>query len=128
MPAIVKLQLSLEALAEAISSLDLQEKRQLQELIEQQIFEAEEALYEDDAETLAEVQAVRAEYRDGESITIDEYLANRSNQKSDRIFWSSYSIVKQERHRWVGARHPQSFGISNILLVPIGVNLSLKEA
>jgi hypothetical protein len=81
MPAIVKLQLSLEALAEAISSLDLQEKRQLQELIEQQIFEAEEALYEDDAETLAEIQAVRAEYKDGESITIDEYLANRSNQK-----------------------------------------------
>ncbi len=77
MPAIVKLHLSLEALAEAISSLDLQEKRQLQELIEQQIFEAEEALYEDDAETLAEIEGVRAEYKDGESITIDEYLANR---------------------------------------------------
>ncbi|MEH2281667.1 MAG: hypothetical protein V7K90_10145 [Nostoc sp.] len=81
MPAIVKLQLSLETLAEAISSLDLTEKRQLQELIEQQIFEAEEALYEDDAETLAEIQAVRAEYRDGESVTIDEYLANRSEQR-----------------------------------------------
>ncbi|MEH2312241.1 MAG: hypothetical protein V7K35_12760 [Nostoc sp.] len=78
MPAIVKLQLSLETLAEAISSLDLTEKRQLQELIEQQIFEAEEALYEDDAETLAEIQAVRAEYSDGESVTIDKYLANRS--------------------------------------------------
>ncbi|MEH2026574.1 hypothetical protein [Nostoc sp.] len=81
MPAIVKLQLSLETLAEAISSLDLTEKRQLQELIEQQIFEAEEALYGDDAETLAEIQAVRAEYRDGESVTIDEYLANRSEQR-----------------------------------------------
>ncbi|MEH2272102.1 MAG: hypothetical protein V7K68_27385 [Nostoc sp.] len=80
MPAIVKLQLSLETLAEAISSLDLTEKRQLQELIEQQIFEAEEALYEDDAETQAEIQAVRAEYKDGESVTIDEYLANRSEQ------------------------------------------------
>ncbi|RCJ41287.1 hypothetical protein A6770_09450 [Nostoc minutum NIES-26] len=78
MPAIVKLQLSLELLAEAISSLDLTEKRQLQELIEQQIFEAEEALYEDDAETQAEIQAVRAEYSDGESVTIDEYLANWS--------------------------------------------------
>jgi hypothetical protein len=81
MPAIVKLQLSLETLAEAISSLDLTEKRQLQELIEQQIFEAEEALYEDDAETLAEIQAVRAEYSDGESVTIEEYLANRSEQR-----------------------------------------------
>ncbi|MBD2682050.1 MULTISPECIES: hypothetical protein [Nostoc] len=81
MPAIVKLQLSLEVLAEAISSLDLTEKRQLQELIEQQIFEAEEALYEDNAETLSEIQAVRAEYRDGESMTIDEYLAKRSHER-----------------------------------------------
>ena len=81
MPAIVKLQLSLETLAEAISSLDLTEKRQLQELIEQQIFEAEEALYEDDADTLAEIQAVRAEYSNGESVTIDEYFANRSEQR-----------------------------------------------
>ncbi|OYD90879.1 hypothetical protein CDG76_29625 [Nostoc sp. 'Peltigera membranacea cyanobiont' 210A] len=81
MPAIVKLQLSLETLAKAISSLDLIEKRQLQELIEQQIFEAEEALYEDDAETLAEIEAARAEYKDGESVTIDEYLANRSEQR-----------------------------------------------
>ncbi len=81
MPAIVKLQLSLETLAEAISSLDLTEKRQLQELIEQQIFEAEEALYEDDADTLAEIEAVRTEYKDGESVTIEEYLANRSEQR-----------------------------------------------
>lgn len=42
MPAIVKL--SLEALAEAIASLDLEEKRQLQEMIEQQIFEDEEQI------------------------------------------------------------------------------------
>ncbi|MEH2049278.1 hypothetical protein [Nostoc sp.] len=79
MPAIVKLQLSLETLAEAISSLDLTEKRQLQEALEQQIFEAEEALYKDDAETLAEIEAVHTEYSDGESMTLDEYLANRSN-------------------------------------------------
>jgi hypothetical protein len=77
MPAIVKLQLSLETLAEAISSLDLEEKRQLQEIIEQQIFEAEEALYEDDVETQAEIAVVRTEYAVGDSMTLDEYLANR---------------------------------------------------
>jgi hypothetical protein len=77
MPAIVKLQLSLETLAEAISSLDLEEKRQLQEIIEQQIFEAEEALYEDDVETQAEIAVVRTEYVVGDSMTLDEYLANR---------------------------------------------------
>ena len=80
MPAIVKLQLTLAAFAEAISSLDLEEKRQLQEIIEQQIFESEEALYEDDVETQQEIQAVRAEYALGESITMDEYLTLRSNR------------------------------------------------
>ncbi len=79
MPAIVKLQISLEVLAQAISSLNLEEKRQLQEIIEQEIFEAEEAVYEEDAQTQAEIQAVRAEYLAGESMTIHEYLANRSN-------------------------------------------------
>ncbi len=70
MPAIVKLQLSLQAFAQAISSLDLEEKRQLQEIIEQQIFEAEEAQYEDDVETQEEIKAIRAEYALGESITL----------------------------------------------------------
>lgn len=79
MPAIIKLQLSLETLTEAISSLDLKEKCQLQEIIEQQIFEAEEALYEDDALSTAEIQAVRDEYASSESMTIDKYLTKRSN-------------------------------------------------
>jgi hypothetical protein len=82
MPATVKLQLSLEAFAEAISSLDLEEKRQLQEIIEQQIFEAEEALYEDNVETQAEIQAVRNEYALGALMTVDEYITNRSNPAS----------------------------------------------
>jgi hypothetical protein len=82
MPAIVKLELSLEALAEAIYSLDLEEKRQLQEMIEQKIFEEEEQRYEDDRETEAEIQVVRAEYAVGEYLTHDDYLANRSSQSS----------------------------------------------
>ncbi|MBE9011935.1 hypothetical protein IQ250_17170 [Pseudanabaenaceae cyanobacterium LEGE 13415] len=42
MPAIVKL--SIEALAEAIVSMNLEEKRQLQELLEQQISKDEERI------------------------------------------------------------------------------------
>jgi hypothetical protein len=82
MPAIIKLQLSLEHLLEAISSLDLTEKLQIQEMIEQQIFEAEEAQYEDDPETQAEIQAVREEYAAGEYSTFDEYLASLPHQVS----------------------------------------------
>jgi hypothetical protein len=78
MQAIIKLQLSLEALAEAINSLNLEEKRQLQEIIEQQIFEAEEVLYEDALDTQAEIQGVRSEYATGEYLTMDEYLASCS--------------------------------------------------
>ncbi|WP_225896500.1 hypothetical protein [Amazonocrinis nigriterrae] len=94
MPAIVKLQLSLETLAEAISSLDLIEKRQLQELIEQQIFEAEEALYEDDAQTQAEIQAVRAEYKDGDFMTVfDLPLPNPSPTRRGAL----RSLIKNKK-------------------------------
>ncbi|MCU0552512.1 MAG: hypothetical protein MUC48_24535 [Leptolyngbya sp. Prado105] len=89
MPAIVKL--SVEALAEAITSLDLEEKRQLQEILEQQIFEDEEADYEDDPETLAEIQAVRDEYAVGESLTYDEYLAERKSRSQILIAHRSES-------------------------------------
>ena len=92
MPAIVKLQLWLEALAEAISSLNLEEKHQLQEIIEQQIFEAEEAQYEDDAQTKAEIQAVRAEYAVGEYMNMDEYLAKRSNQASWELHYHYFKV------------------------------------
>ncbi|MEO0839703.1 MAG: hypothetical protein AAFV71_33020 [Cyanobacteria bacterium J06633_8] len=82
MPAIIKLQLFLETLAEVISFLDLEEKFQLQEIIDQQIFEAEEALYEDDALSTAEIQAVRDEYVSGESMTIKEYVTSTAARKS----------------------------------------------
>jgi hypothetical protein len=79
MPATIKLQLSLENLLEAISSLELTEKLQIQEMIAQQLFEAEEAEYEEDEATQAETQSVRDEYAAGEYSTLDEYLASRAN-------------------------------------------------
>lgn len=82
MPATVKLQLSLETLIEAITSLDLKEKRRLREVIEQQIFELEEELHKDDPETKAELQSVRTEYEAGEYLTLDEYLARNSEELS----------------------------------------------
>jgi hypothetical protein len=78
MPATLKLQLSLETLIEAITSLDLTEKCHLREVIEQQIFEAEEELYQDDAQTITELQYVRAEYETGDYLSLDEYLAEHS--------------------------------------------------
>jgi hypothetical protein len=82
MAATVKVQISFESLVEAIESLDLPEQRQILEILEQKVFEAEEALYEDDAETIAEIQAVRAEYEAGEYQTLEDYLASRVQSSS----------------------------------------------
>jgi hypothetical protein len=79
MPAQPKLQLSFEDLVNAIASLPLKEKRQLLDTIEQQIFEAEESFYCDDPDTIAEIQAVKAEYATGDYSTMDEYLASCSD-------------------------------------------------
>ena len=63
MTATINLKIPFESLSEVINSLDLAQKQQLLEMLEQQIFEEEEAFYQDDEETLAELQKVRAEYQ-----------------------------------------------------------------
>ena len=70
----INLKISFESLAEVIDSLDSPQKQQLVEMLEQQIFE-EEASYEDNEETLAELQKVRAEYQSGNYVTLDQYLS-----------------------------------------------------
>jgi hypothetical protein len=63
MTTTINLKIPFESLSEVINSLDLGQKQQLLEMLEQQIFEEEEAFYQDDEETLAELQKVRAEYQ-----------------------------------------------------------------
>jgi uncharacterized protein YjbK len=69
MPAVIKVQLSIEALAEAITSLDLQEKRRLKELIEQEISRAE--AFEQNA-----LATIRAEDAANEYLRLDEYAVD----------------------------------------------------
>ena len=78
MATTVNLQITLESLVEAIRPLKIEQKRQLLEILEQQIFEAEEDTYEDDSDTIAEIEAVHAEYEAGDYVTFDKYLKNRS--------------------------------------------------
>ncbi len=77
MATTVNLQITLESLVEAIRPLNIEQKRQLLEILEQQIFEAEEESYEDDSDTIAEIEAVQAEYEAGDYVTFDEYSATR---------------------------------------------------
>jgi predicted CopG family antitoxin len=63
MTTTINLKISFESLSEVINSLDLSQKQQLLEILEQQIFEEEEASYQDDDQTLAELQKIRDEYQ-----------------------------------------------------------------
>jgi predicted CopG family antitoxin len=59
----INLKIPFESLSEVINSLDLSQKQQLLEILEQQIFEEEEASYQDDDETLAKLQKIRDQYQ-----------------------------------------------------------------
>lgn len=72
----VRMQVSLESLIEAIATLDLGVKRKLMEIIEAQIFESEEESMENDPEVLAEVEEARKAYQIGDYQTIQEYITN----------------------------------------------------
>lgn len=78
----VRMQVSLESLIEAIATLDLGVKRKLMEIIEDQIFESEEESMENDPEVLAEVEEARKAYQIGNYQTIQEYITNQSEQAS----------------------------------------------
>jgi hypothetical protein len=76
----VELQIPFESLMTAITSLGLEEKRKLLDLLEDQIAEAEEDLLEEDPTIQAEVDEARKAYRAGEYQTIQEYMASRSTE------------------------------------------------
>jgi hypothetical protein len=82
MPATVELHIPFESLVEAVTCLDLEGKRQLLEILEDLLFEAEEDLYEQDPEVLANIEASRQAYRNGDYKTIEEYVSSLSNQTS----------------------------------------------
>lgn len=80
MTTTINLQIPLESLIQAVTSLDLEAKKQLLDIIEQQVFEEEEADYEDDEEAQAEIEAVKAEYQQGDFVTIDDFIQADSNR------------------------------------------------
>jgi hypothetical protein len=76
----VQLQIPFEALVDAISSLGLEEKRRLWQLLDEEITQAEEDLLEEDPTIKAEIQEARSAYQTGDYQTIEEYIANRSGK------------------------------------------------
>ncbi|MBD1809113.1 hypothetical protein H6F98_27195 [Microcoleus sp. FACHB-SPT15] len=76
----VRLQIPFESLVDAISSLGLEEKRRLWQLLEEEIAQAEEDLLEEDPTIQAEIEEARTAYQTGDYQTIEEYMANRSGK------------------------------------------------
>jgi hypothetical protein len=71
----VKLEIQFESLLAAVSSLKTAEKHRLLEMLEEELFEDDDL--ENDPETMADIEAARADYAAGDYITFDEYLAER---------------------------------------------------
>ncbi|MCX5984823.1 MAG: hypothetical protein NTY89_24155 [Nostocales cyanobacterium LacPavin_0920_SED1_MAG_38_18] len=79
---VVNLQIPFESLIAAISSLNLQEKHQLLEFLEEQLLEDEEDLIEQNPQIMSEVAESRKAYQNGDYQTIQEYIANQNPQIS----------------------------------------------
>lgn len=84
MTTTVSLQISLESLIAAVSALSSKDKRTVLDILDQQIFEEEEADYEEDSETAAEVAASKAEIAAGEYTTFDDYLSSHVSKPSNQ--------------------------------------------
>jgi len=81
MPDSVELEIPFTSLMDAITSLGLEEKLTLLGLLEAQIADQDDLL-EQDPTVLAEVEEARRAYRAGEYQTIQNYIADRSEQAS----------------------------------------------
>lgn len=77
----VNLSIPFESLVNAIQSLSLEDQQKLLEILEDQIFEAEEE-WENSPEILAEVEEARQAYQAGDYQTIEEFISNQSQKTS----------------------------------------------
>jgi hypothetical protein len=67
---------------ESINALSLEEKKQLWQILDNTITEiiaqSQEENWIEDDEAIAQIQQVRKEYKKGEYVTFDQYLAKKS--------------------------------------------------
>ena len=70
----VQLVIPFQALVDCIAGLNLDDKRRLWELLNEEIVQVEERLWEQDPEIQTEIREARAAYQTGDYVTIDEYI------------------------------------------------------
>ena len=70
----VKLLIPFEALADSVRELSLEDKRRIWELLDAQIAQAEERVWEHDPTVRAEIREACAAFKAGDYMSIDEYV------------------------------------------------------
>ena len=73
----VKLLIPFQTLIDSIAELSLEDKHRLWELLDEQIAQIEEELWEQDPKAQEEIREARAAYEAGDYVTIDEYVAQQ---------------------------------------------------
>ncbi|MDJ0658265.1 MAG: hypothetical protein QNJ42_02120 [Crocosphaera sp.] len=73
----INLSIPFEALVKAIKSLDLEQQQQLLEILEDQLFEAEEE-WENSPDIIAEVEEAKKAYQTGDYLTLEDFIASQS--------------------------------------------------
>jgi hypothetical protein len=73
----INLSVPFESLVTAIRSLTWNEQQQLLKLLEEQMFESEEA-WENSPEIVAEIQQARQAYQIGDYQTLEEFMSDKS--------------------------------------------------
>ncbi|WP_107666762.1 hypothetical protein [Cyanothece sp. BG0011] len=66
-----------ETLVETIKSLDLRQQQELLEILEEQMFEAEED-WENSEEIIAEVEEAKKAYQAGDYLTLEDFISSQS--------------------------------------------------
>lgn len=73
----IQVMIPFQVLVDFVSGLNLKDKRRLWELLDEELAQAEERLWEQDSTSQAEIQEARAAYQAGDYVTIDEYIARQ---------------------------------------------------
>lgn len=76
----VQVQIPFQFLVDAITSLGLEEKHKILQLLNEEIDQAEEDLFEEDPTVQAEIQEARIAYQTGDYQTIQDYIASKSEK------------------------------------------------
>jgi len=70
----INIPISLDALAQAIISLDWDDQQKLRDILEEQLFESEES-WENSPEIMAEIAEAKKAYQQGEYQTLSEFVS-----------------------------------------------------